>query len=115
MKYFPLSLLVSAAVLVACNQEKQEKRAAQDELPSTVKAETGEEILLPAPYDTKSVKNFSKHIGWPAGKTPTAPTGFVVTAYAKDFDSPRWTYVLPNGDVLVAEANTVPSTTTKKI
>ena len=28
--------------------------------------------------------------------------------FAKDFDSPRWLYVLPNGDVLVAESRSVP-------
>jgi glucose/arabinose dehydrogenase len=31
-----------------------------------------------------------------------------VTAYASGLDHPRWLYVLPNGDVLVAEASTVP-------
>ena len=52
------------------------------------------------------VAKFSKVIGWPAGKTPTAPSGFVVTQFAANLDNPRWLYVLPNGDVLVAEAKT---------
>jgi len=59
---------------------------------------------LPAP--SPSMTRFSKVIGWPAGKTPTAPAGFVVTAFAEGLDNPRWLYVLPNGDVLVAEAKT---------
>lgn len=63
---------------------------------------------LPPPNDTKSVVKHPKVIGWPAGKTPTAPAGFTVTLYAEKFDSPRWLYVLPNGDVLVAEARTLP-------
>ena len=61
---------------------------------------------LPSPNQTKSVRNFSKVIGWPVGKTPIAPKGFVVSRYADDFICPRWMYVCPNGDVLVAEANT---------
>jgi glucose/arabinose dehydrogenase len=43
--------------------------------------------------------------GWPEGATPTAPVGFQVTALARGLDHPRWVYVLPNGDVLVAESN----------
>lgn len=60
---------------------------------------------LPAPYATKSVRNFSNVIGWKEGKTPIAPKGFVVTKYADGFENPRWMYITPNGDVLVAQAN----------
>lgn len=63
---------------------------------------------LPPPFETKSVVKHPKVIGWPAGKTPTAPPGFTVSLYADGFDSPRWLYVLPNGDLLVAEARTLP-------
>ncbi len=42
---------------------------------------------------------------WPDGQTPTAAPGFAVAAFAQDLDHPRWLYVLPNGDVLVAETN----------
>jgi glucose/arabinose dehydrogenase len=43
--------------------------------------------------------------GWPDGRTPTAAPGLNVVAYARKLDHPRWLYVLPNGDVLVAETN----------
>ena len=43
--------------------------------------------------------------GWPEGAAPKAATGFQVTAYAAGFDHCRWLYVLPNGDVLVAETD----------
>ncbi|HEY6640847.1 MAG TPA: sorbosone dehydrogenase family protein [Povalibacter sp.] len=43
--------------------------------------------------------------GWPAGQTPQAAAGLAVTRFAADLDHPRWLYVLPNGDVLVAETN----------
>ncbi len=63
---------------------------------------------LPAPYATESVEVRSKVIGWPEGRTPIAPAGFTVTAFAKDLDNPRWMHVLENGDVLVSEAKTRP-------
>lgn len=63
--------------------------------------------VLPAPYETKSSKNFSKVKGWEDGQMPTAPKGFKVQLYAGDMQNPRNMYVLPNGDVLVAEANTI--------
>ena len=46
--------------------------------------------------------------GWPDGAMPTAMAGLVVTALARGLDHPRWVYVLPNGDVLVAESNKPP-------
>src|SRR5512140_2325184 len=46
--------------------------------------------------------------GWPAGETPVAAAGLAVSAYATGLDHPRWLYVLPNGDVLVAETNGPP-------
>ena len=46
--------------------------------------------------------------GWPAGVTPVAAPGLAVNAYASGLDHPRWLYVLPNGDVLVAESNAPP-------
>lgn len=63
---------------------------------------------LPPPFESKSVVKHPKVIGWPDGKTPAAPNGFTVTLYAEKFDSPRWLYVLPNGDILVSEARTLP-------
>jgi glucose/arabinose dehydrogenase len=43
--------------------------------------------------------------GWPEGMKPTSAAGTTVTAFAAKLDHPRWIYVLPNGDVLVAETN----------
>ena len=43
--------------------------------------------------------------GWPAGAKPVAAAGTTVSAFAVGLDHPRWVYVLPNGDVLVAETN----------
>src|SRR6185312_6875131 len=39
---------------------------------------------------------------------PVSARGTAVTAFAGQLDHPRWLYVLPNGDVLVAETNAPP-------
>ncbi len=46
--------------------------------------------------------------GWSAGQAPTAAPGLKVNAFAAGLKHPRWIYVLPNGDVLTAEALTEP-------
>jgi len=43
--------------------------------------------------------------GWAPGQTPVAADGALVMPLATNLDHPRWVYVLPNGDVLVAETN----------
>ncbi|WP_146587904.1 PQQ-dependent sugar dehydrogenase [Puniceibacterium confluentis] len=42
--------------------------------------------------------------GWEPGHAPTAAQGLKVNAFASGLKHPRWIEVLPNGDVLVAEA-----------
>ena len=42
--------------------------------------------------------------GWAKGQVPTTAPGLKVNAFASDLLHPRWIEVLPNGDVLVAEA-----------
>ena len=46
--------------------------------------------------------------GWPNGAKPVPAAGTSVIAFAAGLDHPRWIYVLPNGDVLVAETNAPP-------
>lgn len=60
---------------------------------------------LPEPFATKPTSNYSNVIGWEDGETPQAPKGFSVAKYADGFENPRWMYVTPNGDVLVADSN----------
>lgn len=42
--------------------------------------------------------------GWSAGQAPACAPGLKVNAFATGLAHPRWMLVLPNGDVLVAEA-----------
>jgi glucose/arabinose dehydrogenase len=45
--------------------------------------------------------------GWEGGRLPIAAPGLKVNAFARDLDHPRWIEVLPNGDVLIAEARSL--------
>jgi glucose/arabinose dehydrogenase len=45
--------------------------------------------------------------GWARGQIPVAAPGLKVNAFATDLKHPRWIHVLPDGCVLVAEANQV--------
>lgn len=67
----------------------------------------GAQPTLPAPQNSlMPTVNIAPAIGWPEGTQPRGAAGTRVTAFARDLDHPRWLYVLPNGDVLVAETNT---------
>ncbi|MCP3467767.1 MULTISPECIES: sorbosone dehydrogenase family protein [unclassified Bradyrhizobium] len=45
--------------------------------------------------------------GWRDGEKPVAAPGLKVNAYASGLDHPRWINVMPNGDVLIAEATQI--------
>ncbi len=68
----------------------------------------GPDPALPKPQPKTETKKFSTVGGWAKGTTPKAPAGFKVQLFADQLINPRWIYVLPNGDVLVAEASTKP-------
>jgi glucose/arabinose dehydrogenase len=90
----------AAALLAACSQ-------------SAPPAEHGygAEPQLPAPESSMlPTVNTARAVGWPEGAAPRAPEGFTVTRYAENLDHPRWLYLLPNGDVLVAESSSKPQT-----
>lgn len=74
-------------------------------IPLSLFSQVEVEKQLPEPFATEPVSNYSNVIGWKDGKTPKAPEGFTVTKYADGFQNPRWMYVTPSGDVLVAESN----------
>jgi glucose/arabinose dehydrogenase len=74
-----------------------------------VSAGVGNTPTLPQPQ-TRLIPtvNVAPAIGWAPGATPQAALGTRVAAFAGGLDHPRWLYVLPNGDVLVAETNAPP-------
>ena len=94
-----LLLALAAAALAACGGMAR--------LP--VSAGMGPHPVLPEPERSLlPVVNIAPARGWPAGGSPVAAPGTVVERFAQGLDHPRWVYVLPNGDVLVAETNAPP-------
>ena len=72
-------------------------------------AGVGPNPTLPPPTRTLiPTVNIAPATGWPAGATPVAAAGTAVSPFATGLFHPRWVYVLPNGDVLVAETNAPP-------
>ncbi len=69
----------------------------------------GPQPALPAP-DRQFIPtvNVAPVQRWAAAQRPVVAPGLTIEAYAREFDHPRWLYVLPNGDVLVAETNAPP-------
>jgi glucose/arabinose dehydrogenase len=93
-------VLVGAALtLVSCGDTAK--------LP--LSAGIGPQPQLPPPNVTVfPTVNIAKAVGWQANERPIPAPGLAATAFATGLDHPRNVYVLPNGDVLVAESNTPP-------
>ncbi|WP_214509581.1 PQQ-dependent sugar dehydrogenase [Pseudomonas brassicacearum] len=94
-----LLIVALAAGLVACGES------------STLQVSdgTGPAPKLPEPNKTLiPTVNIAEAVGWSQGAKPTPAPGLQVDAFAEGLDHPRWLYVLPNGDVLVAETNAPP-------
>ena len=92
-------LLLLPLLLAACGDE-----ATQD-----VAAGMGPDPKLPPPRSSLiPTVNIAPAKGWSDGGLPNAAPGLKVAAFADGLDHPRWLYVLPNGDVLVAETNAPP-------
>lgn len=69
----------------------------------------GPNPVLPEPHHSliPTVK-IAPMKGWQPTQTPVPASDFSVRPYASGMEHPRWLYVLPNGDVLVAETNAPP-------
>ena len=95
-------VLASATLLLALS-------ACGDTARLPAEAGTGANPELPPPHRTAiPTVHIAQAKGWSGDATPQAADGLAVRAYASGLDHPRWVYVLPNGDVLVAETNAPP-------
>lgn len=96
MKLSTLSLCGTLTLLLGCSEQAS----------LTVDEGTGPQPALPEPeqglWPTVKVAPAK---GWAQGEAPVAAEGLQVQRFAAGLDHPRWLYVLPNGDVLVAETN----------
>jgi glucose/arabinose dehydrogenase len=85
---------MAAIAMTACGGEAQLQ----------VEDGTGPNPRLPAPKKSlMPTVEIAPAVGWRDGARPVAAEGTEVVAFADGLDHPRWLYVLPNGDVLVAE------------
>lgn len=92
-----ISVSLAVLALAACSSDKT----------APVSTGYGANPVLPEPSSSLlPVVKVAEAVGWPEGGKPVAAPGLRVTEFAGGFDHPRWMYVLPNGDVLVAETNT---------
>ena len=79
-----------------------------DELEPTA-SEYGPNPELPAPEKhLVPTLNVAKAKRWEGNAMPKAAPGLEVAAVARGLQHPRWLYVLPNGDILVAESEAPP-------
>jgi glucose/arabinose dehydrogenase len=91
--------LVLTLAAAACTEKAQ--------LP--VESGMGPNPTLPAPKKAMMpTVEIATARGWPAGAKPNVASGMTVNAFAHGLAHPRWLYVLPNGDVLVAETAAPP-------
>ncbi|MEY9311891.1 glucose/arabinose dehydrogenase [Bradyrhizobium ottawaense] len=84
----------SLPLLAACDDGSGDPKAqigANPELPDI------QQYLLPPVH-------IARIVGWKKDETPTVAQGLQVKAFATGLQHPRFLYVLPNGDVLVAES-----------
>jgi glucose/arabinose dehydrogenase len=101
-KHILLALGIGALALplAACNDPQDTATVAQSYGPSPT---------LPQPehswIPTVDIASVSR---WAEGAKPVAASGMAVNAFATGLEHPRTVYVLPNGDVLVAESNAPP-------
>ncbi len=94
-----LGLLLAALAVAGCG----------DTARLAVADGTGPDPELPAPNPSLvPTVNIADASRWADGQQPTPAAGFTVQPFAAGLDHPRWLYVLPNGDVLVAESNSPP-------
>jgi glucose/arabinose dehydrogenase len=90
-----LILLTLAFVLGGCREAALTDQQTQGPNPT-----------LPPPSQTLiPTVSVARAVGWPEGASPKAAEGLAVKPFAAGLNHPRWLLVLPNGDVLVAEAN----------
>ncbi len=95
-----MAALLLVLVLTACGERATAPLAAG----------MGPDPALPEPRQgLLPTVDIAPAMGWGAGEMPLPAEGLSVTAFATGLDHPRWLYVLPNGDVLVAETNKQPA------
>ena len=90
--------LVSSAIILLRHRQGAPREAAMGSNPS---------IPAAKPQGAVPTLKMPTARGWRAGEAPVPAPGLRVNAFATGLKHPRWMHVLPNGDVLAAEALTL--------
>ena len=90
-----LMLAVAALSLAACDDDEKTDPNSQIG-PNPVLPEIHQYLFPPM--------HTAKIVSWKEGEAPTVPQGFKIEKLASGLQHPRNLYVLPNGDILVAES-----------
>jgi glucose/arabinose dehydrogenase len=94
-----LLFITAAASVAACGTPSQ----------SPISATVGPTPQLVQPdHSLIPTVNVASAKGWTGDAHPTPGSGLSVARFADALQHPRWLYVLPNGDVLVAETDAPP-------
>jgi glucose/arabinose dehydrogenase len=95
-----VALIVSLAIIT---------QARGADRPAATAGEYGPTPTIPPP-EKKALPTLkmAKAVGWEGTAAPKAGKGLHVSLFAQGLQHPRWLYVLPNGDVLVAESEASP-------
>lgn len=89
-----LPALAAAAAFAGCGSEAKLQ----------IEDGTGPDPRLPPPEESLiPTVNVATAVGWRPGERPDPADGLQVAVFADGLEHPRWLFVLPNGDVLVAE------------
>ncbi|WP_238387326.1 PQQ-dependent sugar dehydrogenase [Sphingobacterium olei] len=100
---WPLIVLLAT---VSCGQRVNKESTQMSVDSAQHNLEYGKDIIINAVKTPVSTTKYAKIVGWKAGETPEAPSGYRVVKFAGNLNSPRNIYVAPNGDIFVSQART---------
>jgi glucose/arabinose dehydrogenase len=63
------------------------------------------ESKLPAPFTTPSSDNRPRVVSQPSGAQLQVPHGFEIEEYAAGFDTPRYMYTAPGGEIILSDSS----------
>ena len=63
------------------------------------------ELKLPAPFTTPSSDNRPRIVSQPNGAQLQVPQGFMIEEYASGFDTPRYMYTAPGGEIILSDSS----------
>ena len=108
MSRLPVVLTLTCAVAAASSVHAMPGETGVGPVPSPAETVGPHPVIKPVDKHLIPTTQVAPAKGWSGDAKPVAAAGVAVNAFATQLDHPRWLYVLPNGDVLVAETDAPP-------